>query len=192
MKRIGILCIALLWSVASAISAEDPSAIVKIHIDKVVQVLNDPALADKPDAKIDKISKISESLFDYTELSKRSLGQNWKRFNPEQQKEFMVLYQKLLEKAYGNRILEYRNEKITFGKVNPLTEKTVEVPTSVKRQEGELAINYRLIEKNGQWMVYDVVIEGVSLVSNYRGQFREILANNPPEKLLEMLKRKVS
>lgn len=87
--------------------------------------------------------------------------------------------------------MAYTNEKIDFSKEVALTEKTIEVRSAVLRKSGEIPIYYRVIMKDGSWRVYDVVIEGVSLINNYRSQFREILANNPPESLLETLRKKV-
>lgn len=190
MKRILICCIILTASAVAA--AEGPREIVKIHIDQVINVLNDPALSGKPGVKIEKIGKISETFFDYAALSKRSLGVYWRRFTPKQQKTFMSLYRKLLENAYGDRIIQYSNEKIDIGAARQLSPAEVEVPTTVERPAGNISIDYRMEQENGNWRVYDVVIEGVSLVNNYRAQFRNILANNPPEKLFEMLKKKVS
>ena len=130
-------------------------------------------------------------MFDFTELSKRSLGQNWNKFNPDQQKEFIKLYKSLLEDTYADKITSYTDEKLVFGKEISLSEKTVEVQTTVVTKTSEVPINYRVIEENGHWKVYDVVIEGVSLISNYRTQFREILASKTPEALLETLRKKV-
>jgi len=170
-----------------------PLETVKGHADKVFDVLRDPAL--KPEAakktKKDKLRAISEQMFDFTELSRRTLANNWKKLTPEQQKEFISLYTSLLEDAYANKIMTYGDEKITFTKEVPLSEKTVEVQSTVLRRSTEIPIYYRVILQDGVWRVYDVVVEGVSLISNYRAQFREILAKNPPESLLESLRKKV-
>jgi len=101
------------------------------------------------------------------------------------------LYESLLEDTYADKIMAYTDEKIVFSKEVALTEKTVEVQSTVLRKSGEVPIYYRVIAKDGSWRVYDVVIEGVSLINNYRSQFREILANKPPESLLETLRKKV-
>lgn len=166
---------------------------VKTQADKVLEVLRDPAL--KPESakkvKIERIRSISEKMFDYTELSKRTLAKNWDTLNPDQQKEFARLYRSLLEDAYADKILSYSDEKIVFNKEVPLTEKTSEIQSAVLRKNGEIPIYYRVVLKGGTWKVYDVVIEGVSLISNYRSQFREILMNKHPEALLETLRRKV-
>jgi phospholipid transport system substrate-binding protein len=166
---------------------------VKGNVDRVLEILRDPSL--KPESarnvKKDKIKAISEKMFDFTELSKRTLARNWDKFSPEQQNEFIALFESILEDAYSNKIMAYTDEKIIFSKEVPLTEKTVEVHSVVMRKNDEIPIYYRVILKDGAWRVYDVVIEGVSLINNYRSQFREILANKPPESLLETLRKKV-
>ncbi len=170
-----------------------PLEAVKNNVDKVLDVLRDPSLKAESarKAKKDRIRVISEKMFDFAELSKRTLAQNWSKFNPEQQKEFVELYTSLLEDAYADKIMVYTDEKIVFSKEVALTEKTVEVQSRVLRNNGDISLYYKVILKNGVWRVYDVVIEGVSLLNNYRSQFREILSNKPPESLLETLRKKV-
>jgi phospholipid transport system substrate-binding protein len=170
-----------------------PLDTVKGYADKVLEVLRDPALKAEgaKKTKKEKLRAISEKMFDFTELSRRTLANNWKKLSPEQQKEFVSLYTSLLEDAYANKILAYSDEKITFTKEVPLSEKTVEVQSMVLRKSEEIPIYYRVILQDGAWRVYDVVIEGVSLISNYRTQFKDILSNKPPESLLETLRKKV-
>ena len=184
-----ILCLIFPVSAFAGIPLET----VKGHVDKVLEVLRDPSLKAESAKKVkkDKIRAISEKMFDFTELSKRTLASNWSKLSPEQQKEFIELYTSLLEDAYANKIMAYTDEKIVFSTEVALTEKTVEVRSTVLRKNGDVPIYYRVIMKDGSWRVYDVVIEGVSLINNYRSQFREILANNPPESLLETLRKKV-
>ena len=140
----------------------------------------------------EKVRVASEALFDFVELSKRSLGQNWNRFSSEQRREFVPLYKSLLQNAYSGRITSYTDEKVVFGKEIALSEKTVEVQTTLMTKKADISINYRLIQNDDPWKVYDVVIEGVSLINNYRAQFREILGNNSPEALLEILRKKIN
>jgi len=170
-----------------------PLDTVKGHADKVLEVLRDPALKAEAAKKTkkEKIRAISEKMFDFTELSRRTLSNNWKKLSPEQQKEFVSLYTSILEDAYSDKIMAYSDEKIIFTKEVPLTEKTVEVQSTVMKKTNEIPIYYRVILEDGAWRVYDVVIEGVSLISNYRTQFKDILSNKPPEALLETLRKKV-
>ena len=184
-----ILC--LIFPLAAFAGA--PLEAVKNNVDKVLDVLRDPALKAESarKAKKERIRVISEKMFDFAELSKRTLARNWRKFHPEQQKEFVELYTSILEDAYANKIMAYTDEKIVFNKEVALTEKTVEVQSRVLRKNGDISLYYKVILKNGVWRVYDVVIEGVSLLNNYRSQFREILSNKPPESLLETLRKKV-
>jgi phospholipid transport system substrate-binding protein len=170
-----------------------PLETVKGHVDKVLDVLRDSSLKSEAakKARRDKLRAISEKMFDFTELSKRTLAQNWSKLSPEQQKEFIGLFTSLLETTYINKIMSYTDEKILFTREVPLTEKTVEVRSTVLSNKGEIPIYYRVTIKDDAWRVYDVVIEGVSLVNNYRSQFKEILSNKPPESLLETLRKKV-
>jgi len=186
-----IIFILLLVLPASAFAGA-PLDTVKDYADKVLEVLRNPALKAESAKKVkkEKIRAIAEKMFDFSELSKRTLARNWNKLSPEQQNEFVALYESLLEDAYANRIMSYTDEKIVFNKEIPLTEKTAEVQSVVMRRNGEVPIYYRVILKDGAWRVYDVVIEGVSLINNYRTQFREILANKPPESLLETLRKK--
>jgi phospholipid transport system substrate-binding protein len=184
-----LLLFLLLPSAAVAGSALET---VKMHTDKVLAVLRDPALkpASAKSAKKVKIRSISEQMFDFTELSRRTLAKNWNLFSPAQKDEFVKLYRSLLEDAYADKILAYSDEKIVYTKEVPITEKTMEVQSTILRKNGEIPLYYRVILKNGAWKVYDVIIEGVSLTNNYRAQFKEMLMNKPPESLLETLRTK--
>ena len=194
MKKalLGFLLTLLLTFPPFAYSAA-PSDTVKEHVNKVLEVLRDPALKGEPGRKLkkEKIYSISEEMFDFTELSKRSLGQNWNKLNAGQQEEFIKLFKSILETAYADKITSYTDEKVIFKDEISLSEKTVEVPTVIVAKTSEIPINYRLLQEKGRWKVYDVVIEGVSLVNNYRTQFREILAKKTPEALLDILRKKV-
>lgn len=188
VKAVFVLSLFLPVSVFAGVPLET----VKGHVDKVLEVLRDPSMKAESAKKIkkDKVRIISEKMFDFVELSRRTLAQNWNKFNPDQQREFVDLYKSLLEDAYADKIMAYTDEKIIFSKEVALTEKTAEVQSVVVRKTAEVPIYYRVILKDGAWRVYDVVIEGVSLINNYRSQFREILSSKSPESLLETLRKK--
>jgi phospholipid transport system substrate-binding protein len=190
LLRIALSIVLVLVPIAARAGA--PLETVKGNVNKVLDVLRDSSLKGGSAEKIrkDKIRLISDKMFDYTELSRRTLGLNWNKFNTEQQKEFIELYKSILEGAYIDRIMSYTDEKIIFNKENPLSEKTVEVQTTILTKKADIPIFYRVILKGGEWRVYDVIIEGVSLVSNYRSQFSQILANKSPEGLLDTLRKK--
>jgi len=170
-----------------------PLDTLQTNVNKVLDLLRDPEL--KPESpkeiKKEKLDAIYEQMFDEVELSRRTLGGNWNKLNPVQQQEFIQLYRQILEKAYIDKILSYTNEKIVFSKENMLSNNQAEVQTKVITSSREISIFYRVILKDGTWKVYDVVVENVSLVQNYRSQFNSILAKNTPDGLLEILRKKV-
>ncbi|MGW8209686.1 MAG: MlaC/ttg2D family ABC transporter substrate-binding protein [Syntrophobacteria bacterium] len=193
MRRVlpGLLILMLFISPLQA-KAGLPLDTVQGHVNNVLDVLRDPALQGEAnkEAKEKKIESIADQMFDYIALSRLTLGRSWKEFNKEQQKEFVSLYRSILEKAYMDKILSYTDEKVLFDKEMMLSENKAEVQTKIITKSTEIPINYRVYLKDGQWRVYDVIIEGISLIQNYRTQFREILANNPPEEVLKILREK--
>lgn len=170
-----------------------PLDTVKSNVNSLLDVLRDPKLQGESGKKVKaaKIEAAADKLFDYVELSKRTLGLNWNKFSTDQRKEFVELYRTILKDAYVDKITSYTNEQVNFTKEVLLSETTVEVQSVIVSKGGQTPIYYRVMKKGTDWKVYDVVIEGVSLISNYSTQFREILANNPPEKVIETLRKKV-
>jgi phospholipid transport system substrate-binding protein len=175
------------------VQAGAPLEMVQTNVNKVLDVLRDPALKVESAKKVkkEKLEAIYEQMFDEVELSRRTLGVNWNKLNTSQQQEFTHLYRQVLEKTYIDKILSYTNEKIVFVKENMLAGNQAEVQTKVLTSSKEIPLFYRVIQKNDTWKVYDVVVENVSLVQNYRSQFNDILAKNTPDQLIETLQKKV-
>lgn len=195
-KQIMGLAIALVLSllVCPVVFAGGPMDGVQKPVNEVLEILRDPALkADSATAvKKEKIKAVIDRVFNYDQLSKRTLGRGWKKLNAEQQKEFTQLFTQLLSNVYMDRILAYSDEKVVFDKEEMLSEDKAEVQSRVVTASKEIPINYRMINKDGGWKAYDVIIEGVSLVSNYRTQFRQMLSKGTPEELIETLRKKVA
>jgi len=173
--------------------ADAPLSTVQANVDKILEVLRDPSLkADSAkETKKERLRTIYKSMFDEVELSRRTLARNWNKLNTEERREFVELYQQVLEKAYIDKILSYTNEEIAYERETRLTENQVEVQTVIITSSKKIPISYRVILSGGTWKVYDVIIENVSLVLNYRTQFNTILEKNTPEGLLEILREKV-
>ena len=195
-KTIGLITIILLSALLilpSAAMAGGAKDTVEAQINKMLAKMQTPEFKGmERDAKLTEIRNIINEIFDYQELSRRTLGREWRKFKPEQQKEFVNLFAQLLENIYADRILAYTHEKIEFGKETELKKGRVEVESYIITTDNKkVPLFYRLTNKSGQWLVYDVVIEGVSMVKNYRGQFREILSKKKPEELLQTLREKV-
>jgi phospholipid transport system substrate-binding protein len=173
--------------------AGEPMNVTKVNVNKVLEILRDPKLKveSAKETKKQKLRTIYKSMFNEIEFSRRTLTRNWDKLNAAQQDEFIVLFEQVLEKSYVDKILSYTNEKIDFYKEDMKSDKLAEVQTKVITSSQEIPIFYRLILKDGGWKVYDVVVENVSLVQNYRTQFNDILAKNSPEHLLSVLRKKV-
>ncbi len=185
------IIILLLFSVP--VYAGPPMDAVQASVNKVLEVLRDPKLkaASAKETEKQKLRVIYEQMFDDVELSKRTLARHWNSLNTAQRKEFVVLFRQVLEKAYIDKILAYSDEKVVFERENMVSGTMAEIQTKIVTSSKEIPISYRVILKDGAWKVYDVVIENVSLVLNYRTQFNDILSKNKPEGLLEILRKKV-
>lgn len=170
-----------------------PTDTVQANVNKVLDVLRDPKLKGESakEIKKKKLRAIYEQMFDDVELGKRTLARNWNSLSVAQRQEFVILFRQVLEKAYIDRILAYTNEKIVYERETMISGNLAEVQTKVIMASKEIPITYKVILKNGSWKVYDVNVENVSLVLNYRTQFSDILAKNKPEELLEILRKKV-
>jgi phospholipid transport system substrate-binding protein len=185
------IIVSLLFSLPAWAGA--PMDAVQLNVNKVLEVLRDPKLKAESakEAKKEKLRLIYDRMFDDVELGKRTLARNWNNMNTAQRQEFVKLFRQVLEKAYVDKILDYTNEKIVFDKETMLSATQAEVQTKIVTASKEIPIAYRVIVKDGAWKVYDIVIENVSLVLNYRTQFNDILEKNKPEHLLEILREKV-
>ena len=189
-----ILILAVLMMIPLQGYAATPKETVEGGVNKLLATLADPAFkAQTKDEQVAKIGEEISAIFDFKELSRRTVGRDWRKMKPEQQKEFVELFKQLLQGVYADRLLAYSDQKILFEKETMLKKGRAEVQSFLQTSDGKkIPLFYRLTNKSGSWKVYDVIIEGVSMVKNYRTQFRKILAKDSPEKLLEILRDKVN
>ena len=163
------------------VAAGVPGDQVRQTTDKLLAILKDPQLKgeSKKNERRDKLKELIYQRFDFTEMAKRSLGSEWRRRSTEEQKEFVKLFTGLLERAYLDQLESYSGEKIQYLKERE-DDNYAQVETKIIDKKGqEFSVNYRLHNRNGDWKVYDVVIEEISLVNNYRAQFKRALAKSP-------------
>jgi len=196
VKRIRyFILLLLLFSLPVCAAAPEPLDVVKDAVDRMIAVLNDPAYqpADKKQAQRDAMWKIVADIFDFEEISRRTLARNWRLFSAEQQQEFVHVFSRFLGNIYLDRIQEeYKHEKVSFKEQQMTADDKALVPTRIRRQDStEIPVNYSMIRSDAGWRVYDVTIEGVSLVQNYRSQFNEFLLNKKPAQLIDRLKKKI-
>ena len=160
---------------------------VKKTVDEVVKIVSNPEMKKNPPKRRQALKQAISVIFDYSEMAKRSLGRFWDVRTPAERKHFVGLFETLLENSYADKIESYHNEKIEYLN-ETLDNGYAEVKSRILTpSHDEFSLDYRLLNENGKWMVYDVVIEGVSLVSNYREQFDRIVSDKGYGELLKKL-----
>lgn len=182
----------LIFSVPAIAKASAVTDEVKSTVDEVITIVSDKDLK-KPQNQQKRRSALKQTIgriFDYGEMAKRSMGVHWKPLSNAQRKEFVGLFATLLENSYAGKIESYNQEKIVYDREN-VEGNYAEVDSRViTLKRDEYSLDYRLLKEENKWMVYDVVIEGVSLVSNYRTQFNKIINEQGYNELLKKLRTK--
>ena len=161
-------------------------------VDRVLTILQDPRLksADKRDERRQQLAKVISARFDFDEMARRSLGAEWRRLTLGQRKEFVELFAELLRDTYVANIESYKGEKVIYTRETQEEQYAV-VQTILRSPEGtEYSLDYRLHRVDKEWKVYDVVIENVSIVNNYRSQFARVINKSSYEGLIRALKEK--
>lgn len=186
-----IIALAVNWGAVNSVWAESITAQIKETVDHVVEILKDPRLqaAGKKKDRRGRLREVIAQRFDFEEMAKRSLGQHWQR-NAVRKGEFVPVFTRFVEESYVGSIESYKNEKILYARER-VDRDFAQVNTKVITGKGdEIPIDYRLHSVGGKWKVYDVVIENVSLVNNYRSQFNRILAIASFDDLIKRLQEK--
>ena len=188
-----VLVVTMIVIACTAVSgyAGVPTDAMKSTIDEVLGIVRDKELkqSEKTDERRKLLEKVVAARFDYTEMSRRALGAPWNQLTDQQKEEFVDLFRTLLTTSYAEKIETYSGEGVQY--LNERTEKEyAEVRTKVLSGKTEIPLDYRLINKADEWRVYDVVVDGVSLVNNYRGQFTKILRASSYSDLVDQLRKK--
>ena len=164
---------------------------LKNTINKVISTLNDEALKNDLPARRAILRKTINDQFNYRQMVMRSLAKNWDVRSAEEQQLFIVLFKSLLENSYANKLESFSNEKINYLDEVVKGEYAL-VKTEVVRKATTVGVDYKLVRENGVWQVYDFVIEGVSMVRNYRAQFTKIIHKHSYEVLVQKLTDKIN
>lgn len=171
-----------------------PTDQIRSTVDQVLEILNNPKLKSKS-AKEERRSRLRQVIyprFDFAEMARRSLGSTWRRISGGEQQEFLNLFTQLLEESYVRNIDSYSGEKILYGREIE-DQNFAEVATKIITNWGEeFAVNYKLHEVNGDWKVYDVVMENVSIVNNYRSQFTRLSDKHSFAELLDRIREQLA
>lgn len=174
------------------LSAGEPTDQIRQAVDKGLQIVNDPGLQskDKKKERNDRLRKIVYALFDFPEMAKRSLGPHWRRLAAKDQEEFVALFTELLEKTYADKVDLYNGEKVLYTR-EVQDNGYAEVASKVISKKGTgISVVYRCHRATGDWKIYDIVVENISLVNNYRAQFNRVLAKSSYDELIRMLRQK--
>jgi phospholipid transport system substrate-binding protein len=178
---------------AGTASAGVPTDQIRATVDRVLAILKDPKLnsTEAKEARRAELRKAIFPRFDFEEMSKRSLGSEWRRRTPAEQKEFVRLFTELLKDSYVDSIESYHGDKVLY-RGESKDNGYAEINTAVLNKGGEeFAIDYRLNIEGTEWKVYDVIIENVSVVNNYRSQFSRILGRSSFADLLQIIRAKI-
>jgi phospholipid transport system substrate-binding protein len=190
---VGVLLSAWVFAGDVPALAVGPKDDLKESIEQVLAVLRNPAYKGEKNQKIrrEKLRAAIQPRFDFAEMAKRSLARYWKKRTQAERKEFVSIFTDLLERSYVDKIESYTDEKIVYPSERIEDSRYADVKTKIVTSTGrDIPIDYRLFKTQTGWRVYDVVIEGVSLVSNYRGQFKRIIRKESYAELVKRLKRK--
>lgn len=192
----GILTVLMLTLFPAAAQAREPMDVIKAPIDAVITILNDPQYKapGTKSAQRNVIWKSVEPMFDFEEISKRTVARHWRDFSEAEQTAFADVFAQFLGNTYIDKIQgEYHNEEIVYLGQDLYSDDYAEVRTQIVRETLEIPVNYRMFKNDeNQWKVYDIIVEGVSLVKNYRTQFASILRKEKPAQLIERLNQKLT
>ncbi len=173
----------------AATGVEAPTTAVRSTLDAVIHILEDKRLKAPDQLKHRRrlLENVIGERFDYEEMSKRTLAAHWKPLNQAERQEFVQLFKAFLSDRYAARIEGYSGEKISYLSER-LSNGYAEVRTRMVSAKLDVPMDYRLIARDGQWYAYDVIVDGVSLVMNYRSQFTHIIADSSFQELLRRLR----
>ncbi len=189
MKTLIALSLTLLIGFPATVLAGLPTDQTKATVDAVLETVLDKSMDTA--ARETKVRELIRERFDFTAMSRRVLGPEWKKATPEQQQKFIGLFEELLAQTYLVAIEQYTDEEVQYVKETIKKERFAQVDTLIVRGNIKTPINYRLYLRDGNWYVYDAVIEGVSLINNYRSSYPSIVAREGMDVLLDRMRARV-
>lgn len=193
-QLLGLMIGLLLWSGAvaapAALAQANPQAQLREAVSEGLEILKESGLSD--DERMSRLRKVVYPMFDFPEMAKRSLGSHWRKRTPEQQAEFTRLFTSLLEQTYAKNIASYEGQRVAYTG-EKIDGRYAQVDTRIVDKTGrEFQINYRMLKHGERWLIYDVVIENISLVNNYRAQFNRVITRNSYDQLVDKMRGKAS
>jgi phospholipid transport system substrate-binding protein len=169
--------------------ADEPMSVVKTTVNQALEVLQDKGtpLAQRQD----KLRQIVAQTFDFTEMAKSALGYHWKELSSAQQQEFTSAFIAFIEDSYLSKINDYRGQVVNFLRVSNEGPQYSQVATDIVQPKGDaIHVNYRLVQEGGTWKIYDVTVDAISIIANYRNQFNRVMNSKGYDTLIADLKAK--
>ena len=182
----------LIFGLVTPSLAGEPTDHIKKTTDKMITILSDPVLKNNVEERRKMLRNAVNERFDWREMARRSLADHWKSLSEEEKKEFVPLFTDLLENTYMNRIENYSGDKVDYDDEKVKGEYSLVKVTIFTDKQVAIPVAYKMKKKGPEWMIYDVSIEGVSLVNNYRQQFDSVILSSSYQGLLEKLKEKAA
>jgi phospholipid transport system substrate-binding protein len=188
MRRIVVLALVLAATLGPAATARAgaPTDQLREYTDRVLKILEDPSL--QPADRRAAVRRVADEAFDVTETARRALGQHWSQRTPAEQEQFVQAFADLLEQTYISRIDEYGGERIRYVGEQVDGDHAVVRARIMTRQGTEVPVESRLLRRGDRWLIYDVIIENVSLIANYRSQFDRIIRTASFDELLRRVR----
>ncbi len=185
-----LFVVSLFWVSGQAFAESHITADLKGTIDQVLVIVSNQDLKKTPTLRREKLRQVIGLRFNYHQMVMRSLAKNYKGRSDQEREEFTSLFKKLLENSYASKIEHYQDETINYVG-EQVKGKYALVKTQIVRKDGVIDVDYKMLKENGQWLVYDFVIEGVSLIRNYRSQFSKIISTESYATLVSKLRKKI-
>ena len=185
-----LIAVSLFLGAGQIIAETQITADVRGTIDQVLEIVADQSLNNDPALRRKKLRKVIGLRFNYKQMVMRSLAKNYKSRSDAERKEFTLLFKKLLENSYASKIENYKDETINYVG-EQVKGKYALVRTQIVRKDGVIDVDYKMLKDGDQWLVYDFVIEGVSLIRNYKSQFSKIISTESYAALVSKLSKKV-
>lgn len=183
------LIIASLFWGGAVCAADDPMAVVKNTVNSALPILRDKQTPLQQ--RQQKLRDLIAGTFDFTEMSRSALGYHWRQITPQQQQEFTQVFITFIENSYLAKINEFSGQEVQFlGQQNEGQEYSVVKTKLVQQGKDPISIDYRLLNRDGQWKIYDVNVDAISIIANYRNQFNRVMNNQGYDTLIKDLKSK--
>ncbi len=184
--RLSVLATTLGLCLAAQVWAGAPIDQARQNTDQMLKVLGDPALNEGE--RRTAVRKVAEEMFDMPEAAKRALGRHWQSRTPAEREEFIRLFADFLENAYLSKLVLYSGEKVNYLSES-IDGDLASVRAKILRKQGpEVPVEARMLRRGDRWYVYDISVEGISMISNYRSQFNTIIQKSSYEQLVQRLR----